>query len=170
MWHAAFKDNGILRPEKSLKKVKSIDGVEYPSYDDPDRESMPDISKGYQDNIPDSEGVKSSLDDSNYPDCGFTEIENTCLPAEADKEAIFEYESVRATNKDVPMDLGARFDSRNWITGRSSIYVDAFNLALGTVLEDEGPLFDNAEKEIFDQWKSLDYEAQYLSVLLSLLL
>jgi hypothetical protein len=49
-----------------------------------------------------------------------------------------------------------------WSKGRSSIYVDAFNLALNTVLEDEAHLFNNQESAIFDKWKSLGYEAQYL--------
>ena len=46
--------------------------------------------------------------------------------------------------------------------GRSSIYVDAFNLALETVLEEESHLFNEPELAVFDNWKALDYEAQYL--------
>ncbi|EPS42936.1 hypothetical protein H072_3056 [Dactylellina haptotyla CBS 200.50] len=51
---------------------------------------------------------------------------------------------------------------------RSSIYVDAFNLALDTVLADESYLFDEAEHEIFKRYRELDYEAQYLYVRLFL--
>jgi Fanconi-associated nuclease 1 len=52
--------------------------------------------------------------------------------------------------------------SRRWIKGQSSIYVDAFNLALDTVLEDESHLFDERERRVFDEWKGLDYQSQYL--------
>lgn len=45
---------------------------------------------------------------------------------------------------------------------KSSLYVDAFNLALDTVLEDESYLFSDEENAIFGTYKSLDYEAQYL--------
>ena len=51
---------------------------------------------------------------------------------------------------------------RNWTKGKSSIYVDAFNLALETVLDDERHLFDEKEMEVFNQWRVLHYEAQYL--------
>lgn len=59
-------------------------------------------------------------------------------------------------------------DRRKWVRGKSSIYVDAFNLALDTVLEDETHLFDGKEMAVFDQWRGLDYEAQYLYVRLFL--
>lgn len=45
---------------------------------------------------------------------------------------------------------------------KSSLYVDAFKLALDTVLEDESYLFDEEEHEIFRKYRELDYEAQYL--------
>ena len=61
---------------------------------------------------------------------------------------------------------GIPSDSRKWIRGESSIYVDAFNLALDTVLEDESHLFDERERRVFDEWKRLDYESQYLCALL----
>ncbi|KIH89717.1 fanconi-associated nuclease 1 [Sporothrix brasiliensis 5110] len=51
---------------------------------------------------------------------------------------------------------------------RSSIYVDAFNIALDTVLEQEEHLFNEKEKAVFSAWRSLDYEAQYLYVRLFL--
>jgi hypothetical protein len=47
---------------------------------------------------------------------------------------------------------------------RSSVYVDAFDLALDTVLKEESYLFDYAEQEIFAKYRSLDYEAQHLYV------
>lgn len=42
--------------------------------------------------------------------------------------------------------------------------MDAFNLALDTVLEEESHLFDEAETKVFEDWKALSYEAQYLYV------
>lgn len=45
---------------------------------------------------------------------------------------------------------------------RKSIYVDAFNLALDTVLKDELHLFSDSEQEIFAKYRSLEYEPQFL--------
>ena len=87
------------------------------------------------------------------------------LPAVAtDKEAIEEYETLRASqaSQDETGNASSRADTRRWIRGKSSIYVDAFNLALNTVLEDESHLFDVEERCVFEQWRGLSYEAQYL--------
>ena len=53
-------------------------------------------------------------------------------------------------------------DGKKWVRGRSSIYVDAFKLALETVLDEEAHLFDERERTIFKAWNELSYEAQYL--------
>lgn len=45
-----------------------------------------------------------------------------------------------------------------------SIYVDAFNLALDTVLKEESYLFSEDETEVFARYRSLEYEAQHLYV------
>lgn len=45
---------------------------------------------------------------------------------------------------------------------RRSMYVDAFNLALDTVLQDELHLFSDAEQDIFAKYRSLEYEPQFL--------
>jgi Fanconi-associated nuclease 1 len=87
------------------------------------------------------------------------------LPAVATgKEAIEEYEAMRASqaSQEAADSVSARIDNRQWVRGKSSIYVDAFNLALDTVLEDEAHLFDAKEKRIFEEWRSLSYSAQYL--------
>ena len=42
--------------------------------------------------------------------------------------------------------------------------MDAFDLALQTVLDEEAHLFNEAEMEVFRQWKELSYESQYLYV------
>jgi len=47
-------------------------------------------------------------------------------------------------------------------TYTSSIYVDAFELALDTVLREEAYLFSEDELEVFAKYRSLPYEAQYL--------
>jgi Fanconi-associated nuclease 1 len=44
----------------------------------------------------------------------------------------------------------------------SSVYVDAFNLALDTMLEDEAHLFSWRERGVFACWRGLEYEAQHL--------
>ena len=84
-----------------------------------------------------------------------------------DEEAIEEYEMMRASqlsqvSQDDADNASARMDSRQWIRRRSSIYVDAFNLALDTVLDDESHLFNAKESRVFEQWRGLSYEAQYL--------
>ena len=91
-----------------------------------------------------------------------TELESALPPIKTDKEAIAEYEATRAAEEATPENLYGRLGQRKWVQGKSSIYVDAFNLALETVLEDEGHLFDEAETAVFEQWRNLSYEAQYL--------
>lgn len=95
-----------------------------------------------------------------------TELENSLPPMRTDKEAIAEYEASRAAKPESELDLQGRLGQRKWIRGKSSIYVDAFNLALETVLEDESHLFDEAEIAVFKQWRTLSYEGQYLYVVL----
>lgn len=96
-----------------------------------------------------------------------TAFENSLPAVATDNEAIEEYEATRASqaSQDDAGNVSARLDKRQWVRGTSSIYVDAFNLALDTVLEDEAHLFDDKEKCVFEQWKSLSYEAQYLLVM-----
>ena len=91
-----------------------------------------------------------------------TDLEIALPPVKTDKEAIAEYEAFKAAQEAVPLDAEGLLGQRRWIKGKSSIYVDAFNLALETVLEDEGRLFDEAEMEVFQQWRGMSYEAQYL--------
>ena len=82
-----------------------------------------------------------------------------------DHEAIEEYESSQAARaaSDKSLTASDRLCSRKWVKGRSSIYVDAFNLALETVIAEESHLFDDVEKEVFDHWfNELSYEAKYL--------
>lgn len=96
-----------------------------------------------------------------------TDLETALPPIQTNREAIEAYEATKAAER-AELSLQGRLDERKWIRGKSSIYVDAFNLALETVLEEEAHLFDEAEHEVFEQWKHLDYEAQYLYVRLFL--
>lgn len=104
-----------------------------------------------------------------------TAIEDSLPQVQTDGDAIEEYELMRASQLQEEAGEHAddalaedtaqsRLDRRKWIRGRSSIYVDAFNLALDTVLEDEAHLFDERERVVFEHWRKLDYEAQYLYV------
>lgn len=89
--------------------------------------------------------------------------ESSLPPVKTDKEAIEEYEIMRASQGDAQTaSSSTTLDKRKWVKGKSSIYVDAFNLALDTVLEDESHLFSEAEVVVFAAWRQLDYEAQYL--------
>lgn len=45
---------------------------------------------------------------------------------------------------------------------KRSMYVDAFNLALDIVLQDELHLFSDDEQEVFAKYRSLEYEPQFL--------
>lgn len=111
--------------------------------------------------IPDSE-AESDDDDSVLQDRNQkTELESALPPVKTDKEAIAEYEATRAAEAE-SLDLNGRLGQRKWLPGKSSIYVDAFNLALETVLEDESHLFDEAEMAVFEQWRHMSYEGQYL--------
>ena len=98
-----------------------------------------------------------------------TEVESALPAIKADKTEIEDYESKRAHGDvELSSELRDRIGSRSWERGRSSIYVDAFNLALATVLEEEGHLWNDAERRIFDEWDELIYDAQYLYVKLFL--
>lgn len=151
-----FNEDDIdkTRPSKRLKTFDSTDDQE--SRDNSEDEFKPQTLKGFRDEAPDSEEDESGNDVAYI-----TELESALAPVKTDKEAIQEYEAMRADGQ-VSDDLKDRLHQRNWTKGKSSIYVDAFNLALETVLEDEGHLFDEKEMEVFNQWRGLDYEAQYL--------
>lgn len=110
--------------------------------------------------IADSEA--ESDDGDLLPRASQTELESALPPVNTDKAAIAEYEATRAAENSDSLDLQGRLGQRKWVRGKSSIYVDAFNLALETVLEDEAHLFDEAEMTVFEQWRDTSYEGQYL--------
>ncbi|KAJ5263669.1 hypothetical protein N7478_011274 [Penicillium angulare] len=98
-----------------------------------------------------------------------TDLEISLPAIQTDEQAIQEYEESQATREDEPEPgLHDRLRDGSWKKGKSSIYVDAFNLALETVLDEEFHLFNEGEMEVFTQWKELSYESQYLYVRLFL--
>ena len=155
-----FHDDDILPPAKRLRAFESTDGED--SCDVSDDEAITRTPNSHRDEILESDGDIKLEEDYQLPAQRPTELESALPPIKTDKEAIVEYESMRAAGQDIPGDVQAHLGQSRWTKGKSSIYVDAFNLALETVLEDEGHLFDEKEMEVFNQWKGLEYEAQYL--------
>jgi Fanconi-associated nuclease 1 len=154
-------------PQKRPKRFESSDTVD--SQDVQNGEIPLNDSPTLQPReIPDSEEEDGGDDDSDErPPPGtsgrLTELETALPSVKTDKQAIADYEAHKA-EADARSNLAreGRLDQRKWTKGKSSIYVDAFNLALETVLEDEAHLFDEAEVAVFESWRALDYEAQYL--------
>ena len=91
-----------------------------------------------------------------------TDFENALPVTEPDEETIKEYQSFKLSQTNNSDGETTEKTRPMWIKGKSSIYVDAFNLALDTVLDEESHLFDDKEKDIFCQWRELDYEAQFM--------
>ncbi|KAI1006929.1 Fanconi-associated nuclease 1 [Podosphaera aphanis] len=149
----------IARPK--LKRIKINKTV-----DDEDAHGLSDneYKTCAQDNYLNEEALECSM---NLSEEGLaspqhtTELETALPSIKVDDEAINGYNLIR-TAENLSEDLKSRLGDRRWIKGQSSIYVDAFNLALGTVLDDEIHLFDSKEQEVFAQWKQLEYESQYL--------
>jgi len=166
------EDKGPPAKKQRVDLIKSEDRddtLSLPSSNDDDNEALTiDERPKPEPSLTDKDLV--SCEDDSISALHQTAFESS-LPAIADdKQAIQEYELMRASqgsqsdNQKGEGETLARINSRSWIPGGSSIYVDAFNLALDTVLEDELHLFNNKEKHVFEQWRSLTYDAQYLSV------
>lgn len=104
--------------------------------------------------------------DTQIPPSSQTDLETSLPPIKTDDQAIEEYEASHAAELEGDSEPGLHVRLRDgvWRKGRSSIYVDAFNLALDTVLAEESHLFDEAEMEVFRQWRELSYQSQYLYV------
>lgn len=92
-----------------------------------------------------------------------TALEDSLPEVKVDDDIIEEYEKLKSSQvEDGEVSAETRLQTRKWVRGQSSIYVDAFNLALDTVLQDEAHLFDEKENCVFENWRALSYEAQYL--------
>ncbi|KAK7557355.1 hypothetical protein IWX92DRAFT_88949 [Phyllosticta citricarpa] len=98
-----------------------------------------------------------------------TDLETALSSITTDEEAIAEYERAKHAEAAAAGEEELRLsqEGRGQYT-RSSIYVDAFDLALDTVLEEESHLFDDKENEVFRVWRGLEYESKYLYVRLFL--
>ncbi|KAL4951583.1 hypothetical protein BDW69DRAFT_169747 [Aspergillus filifer] len=111
-------------------------------------------------------------DDGAPPPNSQTDLESSLPSIATDEQAIEEYESSQKAedkdDKDNELSLEERMRDGKWRKGKSSIYVDAFNLALDTVLDEEAHLFSEVEKDVFRHWRALSYESQYLYVRLFL--
>ena len=157
------------RPEKTseppAKKLKREEGSENAGARSPDAHSLKRAHDTGKDDVADGE-----RSDNEPPVFRVPAIETALPEVKLDEQAIEEYEVFKSSQGDQDQDspagdsAEARLSSRGWIKGRTSIYVDAFNLALHTVLEEEAHLFDEKERAVFDQWNTLDYEAQFLYV------
>ncbi|RMJ08522.1 hypothetical protein BHE90_015780 [Fusarium euwallaceae] len=136
----------------------------------PDSDS--DRSHHSQDEITSSKtSVKNDPPRDKDQDVGgpqLTDFENAMAPTEGGTKAIEEYEAIKSSQASAEDENTTEKAQPRWVKGKSSIYLDAFNLALDTVLEEESHLFDDKENEVFKQWRCLDYEAQYLYVRLFL--
>ncbi|KAI9759650.1 MAG: hypothetical protein M4579_002218 [Chaenotheca gracillima] len=146
-------------PSKKLKRFTSLEDEE---------EGGASQASAFKERvIPDSEDDEDVDEPRPQNRVRQTDLESALPPVKSDKEAIEEYEASRSAER-IELDLQGRLGQRQWTRGKNSIYVDAFNLALETVLEDEGNLFDEPEMAVFNSWRNLDYEAQYLYVRLFL--
>ncbi|KAF2874937.1 hypothetical protein BDV95DRAFT_626524 [Massariosphaeria phaeospora] len=117
--------------------------------------------------VPDSDAEEDDAIEP-APDAQRTDLESALPAVTLDAEAIEAYEVFKASQEQDAESAQERLQDRKWVRGKSSIYVDAFNLALDTVLDEESHLFDEAEMDVFQQWRALNYEAQYLYVRLFL--
>ncbi|KAL9102003.1 MAG: hypothetical protein Q9163_002803 [Psora crenata] len=153
-------DNDFTPRAKRTKRLGSTDSSlvrkDESSEEDDTAEKPASLSR----QIADSEGG-SEVDEPPSAATRETGLEAALPPLKSDTEAIRDYEAVRAAEA-VDLDRQGRLGHRKWVQGKSSIYVDAFNLALDTVLEEETHLFDEAELAVFEHWRGLSYEGQYL--------
>lgn len=172
----SYDDDEFPSPPAKRRKTTDPHGANHPKRGSPRK---PTSQRRIKNEIPDSEDEELDVDEENValpsgPQA--TQLEATLPPVQTDEEAIEAYEAYKAGeyagqqhNQEKKEDTTlSRLESRSWIRGRSSIYVDAFNLALDTVLEEEEHLFNRAELELFKIWRELGYEAQYLYVRLFL--
>ncbi len=120
----------------------------------------------YEVDDPDAEGEDFIIEEEERD--AQTDLESALPVIDTGEEAIEAYEAFKASQEERSDGAEERLKDRSWVRGKSSLYVDAFNLALDTVLEEESHLFDEAEAEVFRIWRHLNYEAQYLYVRLFL--
>lgn len=144
------------RPTKRVKR-NELEAPDSIISDDSSLEGDKNTVESTEPDVHDSE--EDEQDDARHH---VTEFESALAPTHITKEAIEEYETLRSSQLSLE-ESGEKAKTQSlWIKGRSSIYVDAFNLALDTVLDEESHLFDQKELAVFQEWRDLTYEAQYL--------
>ena len=150
---------------KRLKRHESTDSSLSRNVSEEEEEELAvsPVKRALLREIPDSE---AESDEDEFPATSGqkTDLESALPPIKTNKDAIAEYEATRAAEEADASGMHARLGQRKWVQGKSSIYVDAFNLTLETVLEDEAHLFNEVEMTVFEHWRGLSYEAQYLWV------
>lgn len=154
-----FDEDFELPPAKRLKRLDSVDSLSQLPLGDEGDDGTP-RPNALRAEVADSEA--ESDEEEEIPRATRTELESALPPVKTDKEAIAEYEATRAA--DAGLDFRDRLGHRKWVQGKSSIYMDAFFLALETVLDEESNLFDEPELAVFQKWNNLSYEGQYLYV------
>ncbi|KAL8672584.1 MAG: hypothetical protein Q9168_002957 [Polycauliona sp. 1 TL-2023] len=161
-----FDEDFEIPAAKRLKKFDSNESLSLQQQEDESYRGSPKPVPR-RNEIADSEAEsEEGEEERGIPHASQTELESALPLVKTDKEAIAEYEATRAA--EAGLDFKDRLGQRKWVQGKSSIYVDAFFLALETVLDEESHLFDEAEMAVFRKWRNLSYEGQYLYVRLFL--
>lgn len=125
--------------ERAPKRLKRGDTEDLASEESRGSSAEDDAAKRGED------GGEAPGDEEQLQRKGTTDVENVLPPTQTDDSAIEEYELMRASQTG-PDGNGTTGNARpQWVRAKSSIYVDAFNLALDTVLEDKAHLFDAKE-------------------------
>lgn len=135
-----------------------------PKTGDSPKKAPPTPRKKIKRQAPELEGHDERVELKVEEEDHVTDLESALPHVTVSDDAIKEYEAYKASQEGETEAADKRLENRTWIRGKSSLYVDAFNLALDTVLDEEGHLFDEAEADIFRIWRGLNYEAQYLWV------
>lgn len=161
------KHNGMLgrflKKTAGDKEIKELDDDGRPAKRlRPTSKNASPLKKAPLKEIPDSD-EEPDISESEEPEVKHrTDLEAALPPVRTDDEAIEEYEARKAAESAEQDIIKDGRERGAWVKGRSSIYVDAFNLALETVLEEESHLFDEPERAVFQIWKDMSYDAQYL--------
>lgn len=136
--------------------------------DDEDEDSFTSAQSRDSPLIRDNKIGSADVEDGDAPDNApmvhhHTALEDSLPEVKVDDDIIEEYEKLKSSQvEEGEVSAETRLQTRKWVRGQNSIYVDAFNLTLDTVLQDEAHLFDEKENRVFENWRALSYEAQYL--------
>lgn len=171
-----FETRRPAAKRRKLSPEESIDPPTLPRSGDVDEVAPPEFKKltksRSQTGSADAVDLSVGNEDVDIPKSSQTELEVSLPAIKIDQDAIAEYENSRTAEggeeDEEELSLQQRLGEMKWRKGKSSIYVDAFNLALETVLNEEAHLFNETELEVFRKWDDLSYEAQYLFVALQI--